>query len=110
MRPLDTWMWFRALGIEPKSDEPEVFLDQKSQAWANEFLCNAKINSNLLLIGLNPGAGTTYRRWAVERFAEVGNFLQAEYKAQLLIMGGAARGRPAARIGRVNKRSNNRHY
>ena len=78
----------RALGIEPKSDEPEVFLDQKSQAWANEFLCNAKINNNLLLIGLNPGAGTTYRRWAVERFAEVGNFLQTEYKAQLLIMGG----------------------
>ena len=78
----------RLLGIEPKSDEPEVFVDRKSQAWASEFLCNAKINSNLLLIGLNPGAGTTYRRWAVEKFAEVGKLLQAEYQAQLLIMGG----------------------
>ena len=78
----------RLLGIEPNSDEPEVFVDRKSQAWASEFLCNAKINSNLLLIGLNPGAGTTYRRWAVEKFAEVGKLLQAEYQAQLLIMGG----------------------
>lgn len=78
----------RILGIEPESDEPEVFVDQKSQAWASEFLHNAKINSDSLLIALNPGAGTTYRRWAIERFAEVGNFLQVEYNAQLCILGG----------------------
>lgn len=78
----------RALGIEPKSDEPEVFVDQKSQAWASEFLRDAKINGDSLVIGLNPGSGTTYRRWPVERFAEVGNWLQVEYNAQLIILGG----------------------
>ena len=78
----------RVLGIEPESDEPEVFVDQESQAWASEFLRNTKISSDSLLIGLNPGAGTIYRRWAVERFAEIGNSLQVEYNAQLLITGG----------------------
>ena len=78
----------RLLGIEPDSDEPEVFVDQESQAWGSEFLRNAKINGGSPLIGLNPGAGTTYRRWAVERFAEVGNWLQMQYNAQLCITGG----------------------
>ncbi|MDE0041688.1 MAG: glycosyltransferase family 9 protein, partial [Candidatus Poribacteria bacterium] len=78
----------RVLGIEPESDAPEVFVDKESQAWANEFLRNTKISGDSLLIGLNPGAGTTYRRWAVERFAEVGNSIQVEYNAQLLITGG----------------------
>ena len=78
----------RLLGIEPESDEPEVFVDQKTQAWANEFLLNAKINGDLPLIGLNPGSGTTYRRWAKERFAKVGNLLQVGHNAQLIILGG----------------------
>ena len=78
----------RVLGIEFESDEPEVFVDQKTQAWACEFLCSAKINADSLLIGLNPGAGTTYRRWSKERLAEVGNWLQVEYNAQLCISGG----------------------
>ena len=78
----------RVLGIEPESDEPEVFVDEESQAWASEFLRNAKIDGNCLLIGLNPGSGTTYRRWAIERFAKVGNSLQTDYSAQLCIMGG----------------------
>ncbi len=78
----------RLLGIEPESDEPEVFVDHESQAWASEFLRNAEINGDSPLIGLNPGAGTTYRRWAIERFAEVGNLLQAQYNARLCILGG----------------------
>ena len=78
----------RLLGIEPDSDEPEVFVDQESQAWGSKFLRNAKIDGDSPLIGLNPGAGTTYRRWAVERFAEVGNWLQKQYNAQLCITGG----------------------
>ena len=78
----------RLLGIEPESDEPEVFVDRNSQAWASEFFRNAKINGDSLVIGLNPGSGTTYRRWAKERFAEVGNWLQVEYNAHLIILGG----------------------
>ncbi len=78
----------RLIGIEPESDEPEVFVDRNSQAWASEFFRNAKINGDSLVIGLNPGSGTTYRRWAKERFAEVGNWLQVEYNAHLIILGG----------------------
>ena len=100
----------RLLGIEPESDEPEVFVDEKSQAWASEFLRNAKINCDSLVIGLNPGSGTTYRRWPVERFAEVGNWLHVEYNAQLIILGGPREADLPLRIGGVNKRSNNRHY
>ena len=78
----------RLIGIEPESDEPEVFVDEESQAWASEFLRDAKIDADRLLIGLNPGSGTTYRRWPIGRFADVGNSLQTDYRAQLCIMGG----------------------
>ncbi|MDE0503757.1 MAG: hypothetical protein OXI86_06725, partial [Candidatus Poribacteria bacterium] len=78
----------RLLGIEPESAEPEVFVDEESQAWPTVFLRDAKIDGDCLLIGLNPGSGTTYRRWAIERFANVGNSLQSDYSAQLCILGG----------------------
>ncbi len=78
----------RGLGIQPESDEPEVFVDQKTQSWANNYFANAEIADKRLLIGLNPGAGATDRRWAKEGFAEVANLLCDAYDAQICITAG----------------------
>lgn len=79
----------RALGIEGElDDEPEVFVDAAAQAWANRFLERLKIADGVPIIGLNPGAATTYRRWPSENFAIVGDKLRKVYDAQIVITAG----------------------
>jgi len=82
----------RGLGIYPPSDEPEIFVDQGTQMWASEFLAAAKIDLKRPLIGLNPGAGATYRRWPKEGFAKVANLLYEVYNAQICITAGTREG------------------
>jgi len=78
----------RGLGIEPESDEPEVFVDAASRKWADNFLATSGIDVKRPLIGLNPGAGATYRRWSKAGFAKLGELLHQAYNAQLLITAG----------------------
>ena len=78
----------RGLGIDTESDEPEMFVDQKTQVWANQFLADTKLDSERPLIGLNPGAGAAFRRWSKKRFAAVANLLYEMYNAQICITAG----------------------
>ncbi len=82
----------RGLGIEPDDDEPEMCIDESTQKWTDEFLTNAGVDTRRPLIGLNPGAGATYRRWAKERFAKVGDLLHKTYGAQICITAGRREG------------------
>ncbi len=82
----------RGLGVEPDSDEPEMFVDAAGQKWADDFLANAGIPFDRPLIGLNPGAGATYRRWSEVGFAKVGDWLHQEYDAQIFITAGGWEG------------------
>ena len=87
----------RGLGVEPDSDEPEMYLDAPAQKWAGDFLANAGSPSNRPLIGLNPGAGSTYCtakyiRWSTVAFAKFGDRLHQEYKAQIFITAGPREG------------------
>ncbi|MCZ6678729.1 MAG: glycosyltransferase family 9 protein [Candidatus Poribacteria bacterium] len=78
----------RGLGIEPDTDEPEMFVDEAARKWADVFLVNAGVSPDRPLIGLNPGAGSTYRRWSKMGFAKVGDWLHRKYGAQILITAG----------------------
>jgi len=72
----------RAVGIQPVTKEIEMGVTKEAQQWAKEFLIRPK---EQLLIGINPGAFFFSKRWAKERFAEVGDMLASEYDAQILI-------------------------
>ena len=88
----------RGIGIEPDSDELEMFVDQAAQKWADDFLANAGVSSNRPLIGLNPGVGSTYRtvrylHWSKVAFAEFGEGLHQEHDAQIFITSGPREGK-----------------
>ena len=74
----------RALGVEVLDSEPEVFVDRASIAWVNNFLENQKLNDSKLIIGLNPGAATDYRRWHAVNFAALGDQLHETYGAHII--------------------------
>ena len=88
----------RALGVEVTDDEPEVFVDNASVAWANGFLENQKINDNSPVIGLNPGAATPYRRWQASNFAVLADRLHETYNAHTVITTGPREGELAEQV------------
>lgn len=88
----------RALDIEVTDDEPEVFVDSASTAWANNFLEDQKLNDNNPIIGLNPGAATTYRRWHASNFAVLGDRLHETYGAHIVITTGPREGELAHQV------------
>jgi len=82
----------RGIGIEPDSEEPEMFVNPTAQAWADDFLADVGVPSDQLLIGLNPGSGSESRRWSKAGFAQVGDRLHQKYDAQIFITAGDAEG------------------
>ena len=82
----------RGIGIEPDSEEPEMFVNAAAQEWADDFLAETGISADRPLIGLNPGSGSESRRWSKVGFAEVGDQLHQKYSAQIFITAGDAEG------------------
>ena len=82
----------RGIGVQPDSGEPEMFVDDAAQRWAEDFLGNCGIDPNRPLIGLNPGTGSVSRRWQKERFAKIGDLLRQEHNAQILVTAGPREG------------------
>lgn len=82
----------RALDIEVADDEPEVFVDDAGKTWVNDFLESRNLNDDKPIIGLNPGAATSYRRWDVDNFAILGNMLHEAYGAHIIITTGPREG------------------
>ena len=82
----------RGIGVQADSSEPEMFVNNAAQRWADEFLGNCGIDPNRPLIGLNPGTGSVSRRWQKERFAKIGDLLNQEHNAQILVTAGPREG------------------
>ncbi|MDE0317169.1 MAG: glycosyltransferase family 9 protein [Candidatus Poribacteria bacterium] len=95
----------RALGIEVVDNEPEVFVDDASKAWGNNFLENQNLNDSKHIIGLNPGAATSYRRWSAENFAMLGDMLHEAYDTHIVITAGPQEGELAYQVAQQMKYS-----
>ena len=88
----------RALGIEVIGDEPEVFVDEAGKAWGKDFLENRNLNDGKPIIGLNPGAATSYRRWSAANFAVLGDMLHKADDAHIVITSGPREGELAHKV------------
>jgi heptosyltransferase-2 len=72
----------------------EVYTDDASKAWANEFLSQNGISKELFVIGIAPCGGDAFgkdnclRRWPPEYFSLLVDRLVEEYNAKILIFAG----------------------
>lgn len=72
------------LGARPRGEQCEFPLQPEHHAAAAALLANAPPP----LIGLHPAAREATKRWAPERFAELGTELHRRYGGTLVIIGG----------------------
>jgi ADP-heptose:LPS heptosyltransferase len=76
------------------NDEPPLNypISENEIGYANQFLRDAGISANDLVIGFHPGCATLKnhikRRWEPEKFAELGKKLIKDHSARILIFGG----------------------
>ena len=95
----------RALGVEVVDSEPEVYVDNASVAWVNNFLESQNLSDSKYIIGLNPGAATAYRRWHAANFAALGDRLHERYGAHIIITTGPQEGELADQVAKLMSHS-----
>ncbi len=78
----------RFLGGKVKDDKLELWYAEKEVSFANDLLRNKGVESNDLLVAICPGAGAPKRQWPLPFYIELCQWLQKEYHARLIIIGG----------------------
>lgn len=78
----------RFMGAHPEDTSLEVWTTQDDERFAKNLLKECGLADSHLLIAFAPGAAWAYRRWPVNRFIELGQWLQETYQAYILIIAG----------------------
>lgn len=79
----------RVMGLEISSREPEIYISEDDERHCNLFLeQNGFKKGQRLLVGINPNSSNRYKRWGVERFAELADRIVKSYSAAIVLMGG----------------------
>lgn len=86
MHRVDAWRkLLEYVGIERLNVEPIVKISKNEDAWADDFLQTRGIDNNSLLVGIHPGARSKTRRWPLDRFAKVADFIISGYGAKVIV-------------------------
>jgi len=76
-----------ALGASLTDPQPKIFLSSEDRAWAKDRLNKAEVKEGERLVGIHPGSGGTARDWRPERFGELGERIQRELGAKVVVTG-----------------------
>lgn len=88
----------RFLGARPEETRLEVWTSSEDESFARDILGRHGLAAGDLLIGFAPGAAWARRRWPAERFTALGQWLQQDYGAHILIVAGESEQDLAHRI------------
>ena len=91
----------KALGGKQEPDPQAVLiLSEEDKDYAEDFFSSKNIAQEDIIIALHPGAGQNriYKRWAKERYSELGKALVNRFKAKIIITGSKAEVDLASRI------------
>lgn len=78
----------RPLGLENVPRTPRLKTSPAANSSVEALFKREKIDSGSLLVGLFPGAGFEGRRWPLERFAELADYLIRNDRVRVLVFAG----------------------
>lgn len=76
------------LGVNPDRRAPHIKTNPFDDSFVEGLLKKQKAQSGSLLVGLFPGAGHECRRWPVENFAELADFLIRNDRVKVIVFAG----------------------
>jgi len=77
----------RALGANINEVKLELPIFEEDRLFISDFLTRGGISDKDLLIGFNPGAFRSYRRWLEKRWAQLADRLIGKYSCKIIITG-----------------------
>jgi ADP-heptose:LPS heptosyltransferase len=78
----------KPLGIDNQPRTPYLKTNPTADSSVEALLKKESAQSNTLLVGLFPGAGFVGRRWPIEHFAELADFLIRNNKVRVIVFAG----------------------
>ena len=78
----------KPLDIQNPSRAPYLKTLNVADDAVEALLKKENAHSNALLVGLFPGAGSSERRWPIERFAELADYLIRNQRVRVIVFGG----------------------
>jgi heptosyltransferase II len=85
-------------GIQKSAEPLSIYLKERDDEEAINFLENNGINREELLIGLHPGAQKPFKCWPVIHFIETGNMLKDRNCCRIVVTGDASEEELAAEV------------
>ncbi len=80
----------RTLGVRSDALDMHFPLKEEAELWADRFLNDNGIASDVALVAVHPGASCVSKRWPPERFAGLINRLHTRYRVRSVLVGAAA--------------------
>lgn len=74
--------------VEQRDAHLELYLAEGERAYARETLARLGLRAPLL-VGLIPGSGSGFRNWPADRFAGLGDQLERDRHARIILFGGS---------------------
>lgn len=81
-------LFLNRVGIESPLPPMEFWAGEDDVHFAGGFLKRARITSDDLLVGMNPGANWTSKSWPVDFYARVGDYFSQVHGAKTIVFGG----------------------
>ncbi|MDE0483776.1 MAG: glycosyltransferase family 9 protein [Candidatus Poribacteria bacterium] len=75
-------------GVDTTDAQPYLQLTETEQATAHNFLAEAGVTSERLLIGIHPGGNWEYKLWSAEKYAQLATGLSKQKNATILLFAG----------------------
>jgi ADP-heptose:LPS heptosyltransferase len=80
--------FLKILGIENCNVELDFFIPDEARLFAQRFFEENKIDSKNLLISISPTSRRHFNRWALERYAQLADWLISQFGAKIILVWG----------------------
>ena len=78
----------KILGIENGEMELDFFISNEARLFANKFFEENKIDPKSLLISISPTSRRCFRRWTLEGYARLADWLISQFDAKIILVWG----------------------
>jgi heptosyltransferase-3 len=78
----------KILGIENYEVGLDFFISDEARLFAKKFFEESKIDAKDLLVSISPTSRRSFRRWALERYARLADWLISQFNARIILVWG----------------------
>ena len=78
--------FLKILGIENCKVDLDFFIPDEARLFAKKFFEENKIDSKNLLISISPTSRRHFNRWALERYAQLADWLMSQFDAKIILV------------------------